>query len=159
METIKWLLKDNAPGVAYVARQRLLGEDGTTRRMKSLRQRCNEYPPAARMPERVDDAIVADAYKLYQGAFWTLILLSEMRADGRDKRVSKLTEHVLNHQLPNGGFSMMGRRQHHELVCLTASVLRALVHLGYGEDQRVTRGYWRLAERTLAHDGVPCYHG
>lgn len=37
------------------------------------------------------------------------------------------------------------------------SVLRALVHFEYGQDQRVIRGYRRLAERILSHDAVPCY--
>ncbi len=81
-----------------------------------------------------------------------------MQADGRDERVRKLAEHVLSCQLSNGGFSMTSRRQYHELVCLTAGLLRALVHFGYGEDQRVIRSYRRLAERIPPHGGVPCYH-
>ena len=109
MSVIKWLLEDDAPGVAYVARQRLLDEDPASRKMKSLRRRCNEYPPAARMLDRLDEALAARNYKKYQGAHWTLIFLANMQADGRDKRVRKLAEHVLSTQLANGGFSASGQ--------------------------------------------------
>ena len=49
MSVIEWLLQNDAPGVAYVARQCLLDEAPASRKMKSLRRRCNEYPPVARM--------------------------------------------------------------------------------------------------------------
>ena len=155
MDAIKWLLEDDAPGVGYVARQHLLGEDPTSRKMKSFRRRCNEYPPVARMLDRLDEALAARNYKKYQGAHWTLIFLAEMQADGRDRRVRKLAEHVLSTQLPNGGFSATGEPRH-EIVCLTANILRSLVHFGYGEDERVIGGYRRLIDRIVPHGGVPC---
>ena len=155
MDVICWLLEDDAPGVAYLARQRLLGEDPAARKMKSLRRRCNEYPPVARMLDRVEDVCDENPYKKYRGAFWTLIFLAEMHADGHDKRIGRLARHVLNHQLPEGGFSASAGRRF-EIVCLTANVLRALVHLGYSQDEGVVRGYERLAERLGGNGGVPC---
>ncbi|MBN2559350.1 MAG: hypothetical protein JXQ75_00265 [Phycisphaerae bacterium] len=155
MDEVKWLLEDDAPGVAYVAGHRLLGEDPASRKMKSLRRRCNEYPPVARMLDRLDEALAAGNYKKYEGAYWTLIFLAEMQADGRDKRTCKLADHVLSTQLPNGGFSASGKPRY-EIVCLTANLLRSLVHFGYGEDERVVRGYRRLIERIVPHGGVPC---
>ena len=152
---IDWLLKDDAPGVQYIARRRLLGEDPASRKMRVLRKRGNDYPPVARMLERVDDAVALGNYRKYRGACWTLIFLAEMRADGRDRRVRRLVRHVLDAQLDNGGFSAYGPARL-ELVCLTANLLRALVHFGFGEDEAVLRGYERLAERILPHGGVPC---
>lgn len=155
MDALDWLLEDDAPGVAFLARQRLLGESPRSRRMASLRRKANDYPSVARMLERVDDAIAAGNYKKYQGAYWTLIFLAEMQADGRDPRLRKLARHVLSTQLGNAGFSPNGRPSL-EIVCLTANLLRALVHCGLGEDGDVVRGYRRLAERILSHGGVPC---
>ena len=155
MDLTKWLLEDDAPGVQYLARERLFGEDPESRKMRALRKRGNDYPPVARMLDRVDDAIAAGPYKKYEGAYWTLIFLAEMHADGRDKRIRKLAEYVLDAQLDNGGFTVY-RGPHYEIVCLTANILRSLVHFGYGDNEGVVRGYERLAERILPHEGVPC---
>jgi len=107
------------------------------------------------MLDHLDEALAARNYKKYQGAHWTLIFLADMQADGRDKRVRKLAEHVLSTQLANGGFSASGEPRH-GIVCLTANILRSLGHLGYGEDERVIGGYRRLIERIVPHGGVPC---
>jgi hypothetical protein len=155
VDVIEWLLEDDAPGVARLARHRLLDEEPSTPKMKSLARRCNEHPPVSRMLERVDEAIAGRAYRKYEGAFWTLIFLAELQADGRDKGIRKLTQHVLATQLANGGFSVSGQPRS-EIICLSANILRSLVHFGYGSDERVIRGYRRLAERILPHGGVPC---
>ena len=166
LDVITWLTEDSAPPVACLARHHLLGEDTDSRKMKSLWRRRNEYPPVARMLDRLDDCIAKGNrkkpgkefwgnYKKYQGAYWTLIILAELYADGRDKRIKKLTEHVLAAQLPNGGFSASSK-PHYEIVCLTANVLRAAVQFGYGDDERVLAGYKRLTDRILPHRGVPC---
>ncbi|MFQ5590583.1 MAG: hypothetical protein ACE5HE_05425 [Phycisphaerae bacterium] len=155
MNVLDWLLEPDAPGVAYLARRQLLAEDPASRKMRSLRKRCNEYAPVAKMLARVEDSLHKRNYAKYTGASWTLIFLAEMYADGRSKRVRRLAEHVLDTQLPNGGFSVSDERRY-EIVCLTANVLRSLVHFGYSNDDRVVRGYERLIERILLHGGVPC---
>lgn len=166
MNVLDWLLEDDAPGVAYLARARLLGESPGSRRMQALRRRCNEYPPVALMLARIDECLnVGRAessgwafwgnYKKYEGSFWTLLFLAEMHADGRDPQARKLAKHVLATQLDNGGFSSDGK-PHYEIVCLTANILRSLVHFGFGDDERVVHGYERLAERIIPHGGVPC---
>ena len=166
MDVINWLTEDSAPPVAYLARHHLLGEDTDSRKMKSLWRRRNEYTPIGRTLNRVEDCITKGNrkqagrefwgnYKKYEGAYWTLIILSELRADGRDGRIRRLTEHVLATQLPNGGFSASGKPSL-EIVCLTANVLRAAVQFGYGNDDRVIAGYQRLMARILPHRGVPC---
>lgn len=152
---VDWLLGDDTPGAAFLARTRLLDESPDSRRMTSLRRRCDEYAPVATMLGRVDDAIAAGDYNKYRGAYWTLIFLADMHADGGDPRARKLAQHVLATQLESGGFAPSGTPRW-EIVCLTANVLRSLVHFGYGDDESVVRGYKRLAERILPHGGVPC---
>lgn len=152
---IDWLLEDDAPGVAYLARTQLLGESERSRAVTALRRTANAYPPVARMLDRIGEALAAGDYAKYQGAHWTFIFLADMQADSRDHRIHKLARHILANQLENGGFSTSGKPTY-EIVCLTANLLRSLVHFGHGDDPRVLRGYGRLAERILPHGGVPC---
>jgi len=164
---LDWLLEEDAPGVAYLTRLRLLGESARSRRMTALRRRCNEYPPVAKMLDGVD-RVIADAaaakkekgrignYSKYKGAFWTLMILAELQADKRDPRIKRLCDHVIAAQLENSGFSPNGSAGF-EFVCLTANILRSLVHFGYSDDKRVIAGYKRLCERIIPHGGVPCY--
>lgn len=165
MSALDWLLEDDAPGVQYFARLRLLGESPDSRTMKSLRRRCNDYPPVAKMLAAIDRSLglgergkiwgMSGNYDKYRGAYWTLIFLADLHADGRDPRIRRLAEHVLATQLENGAFSP-SETPRFEIVCLTANILRALVLFGYGDDPRIIRGYRRLAERILPHGGVPC---
>ncbi len=155
MSALDWLLEDDAPGVQLLARTRLLGESPESRRNRSLRRRCNEYPAVAGMIARLDDPVASRQYKKYEGHFWTLIFLAEMQADGRSTAIRRIAERVRGLQHENGGFSPYGK-SHLEIVCLTANMLRALVHFGYGDTGTVERGYRRLAARILPNDGVPC---
>jgi hypothetical protein len=155
LQVIDWLLEDDAPGVALLTRTKLLGESPRSRRNRALRRRSNEYPPVAAMVARLDEPVAARQYKKYEGHFWTLIFVAEMQADGRTPELRKLCDRVRSLQLDNGGFSPYGNPGL-EIVCLTANLLRALVHFGYGESSEVIRGYRRLVERIVPNDGVPC---
>lgn len=165
MGAVDWLLEEEAPGVAFRARTRLLGEAPDSRRARELRRRRNEYPPVAAMLDAAEEAIAAGDYAKYRGAFWTLIFLADLEGDPADPRLRRLAEHALARQLPKGGFSPSGSGDawlpsspsaEFEIVCLTANLLRALVHCGYGAHEGVARGYRRLAERILEARGVPC---
>lgn len=155
MDVVSWLLEEDAPGVELLTRLRLLGASPTSRRAAAARRRCCDYSPVARMLERVDEAIAAGDYQKYRGAYWTLIFLAEMQADGGDRRLRRLVAHVLATQLPSGGFAPEARPGW-EIVCLTANLLRSLVRLGYGDEPAVARGFRRLAERIVPQGGVPC---
>ena len=154
---LSWLLEDDAPAVAYLTRTWLLGEPADSDSMRALRRRANEVGPVAEILERLDESLELSSYNKYRGAFWTLIFLAEMHADPNDPRVRRLAEHVLERQQPSGGFALYRKKPKWETVCLTANLLRSLVHCGYGDDDRVAHGYRRLAERIVGHDGVPCF--
>lgn len=153
---LDWLLEDSAPGVALAARLQLLDEPPGSPRIARLRRRANEDPSVERLLAGVDRAIGAGNYQKYRGAYWTLLFLAELRADGRDPRAARLARHVLSCQLEHGGFSPRAGDGRWEIVCLTANMLRALVALGFGGEPGVARGYRRLAERILPCGGVPC---
>jgi hypothetical protein len=157
-QALDWLLEESAPGVALGARLQLLGESPSSQRIARLRRRANEDPAAARLLDGAEKAIRAGNYAKYRGAYWTLLFLAELRADGRDPRAARLARHVLGCQLENGGFSAQDGpgAGKWEIVCLTANMLRALVSLGLGDEPGVERGYRRLAERILSCGGVPC---
>lgn len=154
-KVLQWLLEDDTPGVQFLTRRDLLREPETSVRMKRLRKKCNAYPPVAGILRKIDEAVAARHYKKYEGGYWTLLILADLMADGTDARIRKLTRHVIDMQLDNGGFSVDGKPRW-EIVCLSANMLRALVHFGFGDDERVIDGYHRLADRIVPHDGVPC---
>lgn len=85
-EVIRWLLGDNTPGVALLTRRKLLDDDPNTRKMKSLRKRCNEYPPAACMIKRTSDALAAGDYAKYRGAYCFISDAADGAACGASSR-------------------------------------------------------------------------
>lgn len=83
----------------------------------------------------------------YKGTSWQLIILAELGADGKDKRIRKACEFIFNNsQDPeSGGFSYInsnsekGGDSERVLPCLTANMAWSLIRLGYLEDDRVQR--------------------
>ncbi len=156
MDAVDWLLEEDAPGVARLTRLRLLGESPASRRLRTLARRADEYAPVAAMLARAGEALEAGDYRKYTGAFWTLIFLAEMQASPDSQAVRALVERAFERQLPSGGVPVTANPST-EVVCLTANILRSLVHFGHGDDPRVVAGYRRLAERIVPNGGVPCF--
>ena len=101
MKTVEWLLEEDTPAVAMLARRHLLDEDSDTRKMKSLRKRCNDYPPTAAILKRTNKAIAAGDYTKYTGAYWTFLILADLHADGCQYKVDRRSSyfwHRYNHR-------------------------------------------------------------
>jgi len=94
---------------------------------------------------------------LYKSSVWQLIFLAELGADGSDELIGRGVEHVLNTmQAPDGSFPNVGRYSGN-LLCLEGQTVRALLRLGYGDDERVRQGLDFLV-RTLQTDNYECRH-
>ncbi len=84
----------------------------------------------------------------YKGTVWQLIILAELGADGRDERIKKTCEFILENSQDHesGGFSFYasartgGGRHSSVIPCLTGNMVWSLIKLGYLEDPRVERG-------------------
>ena len=74
-------------------------------------------------------------YKKYLGTFWQLIFLSNMHAE-KNEQITNAIEHIFSTGQPSyGGFSVSGTNSL-SIICLTANILRALIHFGYWNDER-----------------------
>jgi hypothetical protein len=97
----------------------------------------------------------------YKGTVWTLLILAELGADAKDKRIKKACEFIMQYSQDreSSGFAYTGNSEnggHHSKVipCLTGNTVWSLIRLGYLDDLRVQRGidwittYQRFDDRT-----------
>lgn len=97
----------------------------------------------------------------YRGTVWQLLVLAEHLADGRDARIQKACEFLLEHSQDSesGGFAMHhavktgGGRHSEVLPCLTGNMVWALLRLDYGNDPRVQRGIAWITRYQRFDDG------
>jgi hypothetical protein len=87
------------------------------------------------------------SYSKYKGTVWTLLLLAQIGADGRDDRIKQSCEFILNRSQDkdSGGFAFQGNPKgsaYHEKVipCLTGNMLYCLIRFGYLDDKRIKAG-------------------
>jgi hypothetical protein len=92
----------------------------------------------------------------YQGTLWSLIFLPQFGADGRDERIQRAIDYVFDHaQAGGGGFSCNGTPSA-TIHCLWGNVVRAMLDLGYGGDERLSQAIELLA-RSITGDGYDWY--
>jgi len=93
----------------------------------------------------------------YCGTIWQILFLAQLGADGRDERIRRAVEYVFDHtQAENGAFSTNGRPSG-AIHCLWGNVVRALLNLGYGGDERLDRSIEGLA-RSVTGEGYERYY-
>jgi hypothetical protein len=99
----------------------------------------------------------------YKGTVWQLIILAQLGADGRDKRIRRACEFVLEtSQDPvSGGFAhrrsaKTGAGLPSEVIpCLSGNLVWSLIRLGMGDDPRVKQGLDWIARYQRFDDGIP----
>ena len=143
-EVLNWLLEDNAPPVQYLTLTCLLNKDETSKEVqKSIKQIMTYQPIIDIMENQKEKSFWFDKakdknYKKYLGTFWQLIFLSNMHAEKNDQIINGI-EHVFSTGQPsNDGFSVSGTNSL-SITCLTANILRSLIHFGYWNDERTRK--------------------
>lgn len=154
----EWLLEEDNPSVRYLTLRDLLGKKEYDSEVQEARRSIMREGLVPRIlakqePEghwgRPEHFYQNSKYK---GTVWNLIILGEMYADPADERIRKACEFVLrwSQHRPSGGFSYKGTERNGGnrtvLSCLTANMLFALIRLGYGDDERVKRGFEWISE-------------
>lgn len=138
--TASWLLAEENPAVAVLARTTLLGE-APSAATEALWSRRNEYAPVAQILEKMQPdgswAPPPRDYQKYWGSLWQIHFLGELYADGDDERVQAAARYAFTRQLPDGSWSASNRQPKGAIPCLTANVGRALARLGFAADERV----------------------
>lgn len=155
-ETLKWLLEDENPPVRNLTKQNLLGEELSEKEMEQV----DEYKPIKTILSLMKkDGSWNDPknpYKKYTGNYWQYIFLCDMNANTLNEQIKKASNNILNYQLPDGGFSHRLNFKK-PILCLSANLLRSLVHFGYGNNEKVQIGIDMLVSHITEHRGVVCY--
>ncbi|NHK33099.1 MAG: hypothetical protein FK730_17250 [Asgard group archaeon] len=140
-EVINWLLEDSAPPIQFLTLTVLLDEGEISTAAKKAKNRIMTYQPIIDiMKNQQENSFWFEKgkdknYKKYLGTFWQLIFLSNMQAEKTEQIVNGI-EHIFSTGQPsNGGFSVSGTNSL-SIICLTANILRSLIHFDYWDDER-----------------------
>lgn len=170
-----WLLEKDNPGVRRLALARLLDRPASDPEVKEAGReimRLGAVPKILAGQNADGSWEKPDHFYMtkYRGTSWRLILLAELGADGRDERIRRACEFILDRSQDSasGGFAFHtsgrsgGGRPSEVIPCLTGNMVWSLVRLGLAGDPRVKRGvewivrYQRFDDRdTVAPSGWP----
>jgi hypothetical protein len=151
-DALPWLLEKDSenPGVRYFALTELLGHPSGETEASQAQAALMQTGPVPAILAAQDPAGFwvepgAGYYPKYRGTLWQVIFLAQLGADGRDPQIQKACEYVLAHTpTPNGGLSATGLPSG-LIHCLQGNLLRGLLDLGWGADERVAAGLEWLA--------------
>jgi hypothetical protein len=167
-DPLPWLLDREHPAVRHLALRALLDEPADAPVVRRARAAAMRVPPISSIlegqhPDGYWERPGAGYGRKYTGTVWSLIFLDQMGADGRDRRVARACEYVLEHtQTSNGGFGATGALTERPpppstvYHCLNGNLLRALVGFGRLDDPRVRRAVeWQA--RSITGEGFDGY--
>ena len=108
-----WLLEDDDPSVRYFALRDILGKpvhDSEVMKAKEDIMSVGTVPAILNTQDKAGFWGDAKAFysAKYRGTVWQLIILAELGADGKDERVRKACEFILDNSQDreSGGFSI-----------------------------------------------------
>lgn len=148
-----WLLEEDNPSVRYFTLTDILDKSARNPDVKKAKAAIMQRGVVPTILDKQEEGgywgVAADFYvrAKYKGTVWTLIILAEHGADGKDSRIRKAADFILdNSQDPaSGGFAYRsapgGGGEHQALIpCLTGNMVWSLLRFGYLKDPRVQKG-------------------
>ena len=166
-DPIDWLLEMDNPSVRYFALTELLEKPETEPEVIAAK---NEIMHIGTVPKILAKQSAQGYWEAperfytakYKGTVWQLIILAELGADGKDERVKKACEFILENSQDHesGGFSAWhsaktgGGRHSGVIPCLTGNMVWSLIKLGFLEDSRVERGISWVTKYQRFDDGI-----
>jgi hypothetical protein len=162
-DPLPWLLEPDraSPGVRYFALRDLLGRTSDDPEAIAAQADAMRTGPVA----AILDAQYPDGYWVkpgqiyspkYRGTAWQVLFLAQLGADGRDERVRRAVEYVLEQAQAESGALAMNGRPSGTIHCLWGNLVRALFDLGRGTDERLGRAVDALA-RSVTGEGYDWY--
>lgn len=189
-DPLPWLLEESTPAIRHLTLRQLLDRPANDPEVVAARTAAMADDPIAAIlaNQRPDGSWVkagAGYGPKYRGTVWQVVFLDQLGADGADPRVSLGCQHVLTWcPTESGGLgisSAVERRPPPSAVvhCLSGNLIRALIGLGWLEDERVRHAIdWQARSITgedfdryhrsgtsgpgfccAANDGLPCAWG
>ncbi|MDD5502275.1 MAG: nitrogen fixation protein NifH [Candidatus Thermoplasmatota archaeon] len=169
-DSIEWLLEkdETNPSVRYFAMRDLLGKPESDREVIAAKKAIMKTGPVPKILAKQkpggywgkpEEFYVNAKYK---GTVWNTILLAELGADGKDRRIRKACEFILEYSQDreSGAFShrsaAAGGGSREVIPCLTGNMIWALIRFGYLKDPRVQRGIEWITRYVRFDDGETC---
>jgi len=163
----QWLLEEDNPSVRYFTLTDILERSERDPEVKETRREIMKTGVVPKILSKQKNAGNWEAPEnfyirsKYKGTVWQLIILAELGADGKDQRIRRACEFILENSQDreSGGFSYLraetgGGWHNGVLPCLTGNMVWSLIRFGYLEDPRVQRGInWIVAYQRF-DDGI-----
>ena len=152
-DSVEWLLERDNPSVRYFTLTDILCKPERDSEVREAKQEIMEIGVVPKiLAKQTNEGYWENPQNFYtakyKGTIWQLIILAELGADGKDERIRKACEFILekSQDRESNGFSIhasakMGGGRHSEVIpCLTGNVVWSLIRSGYLEDPRVQQG-------------------
>jgi len=162
-----WLLEKDNPSVRYFSLTELLEKSETEPGVKEAKNEIMNVGVVPKILGKQNDQgywETPDRFYTakYKGTVWQLIILAELGADGKDERVKKACEFILENSQDreSSGFSIWtsartgGGRHSGVIPCLTGNMVWSQIKLGYLADPRVEGGIRWITKYQRFDDGV-----
>jgi len=162
-----WLLEEDNPSVRYFTLTDLLKHSDNASEVAKSKQQImgTGIVPQILSKQKSGGYWVSpsDFYvrSKYKGTVWTLILLAELGADGKDERVRKACEFILRNSQhrESGAFSYFGTdeiggRRDAVIPCLTGNMVYSLLRFDLLEDERIQHTIEWIAKYQRFDDGL-----
>lgn len=161
-----WLLEENNPSVRYYTLTEILETPENDREVKNAKKAIMQSEPVMKILSKQEQggfwgkAEQFYVYSKYKGTVWNLILLAQLGADDKDKRIKDTCEFILKHsrERETGGFSIHGTEQKGGrpsavIPCLTGNMLWCLIKFGYLNDPSIKNGINWICTHQRFDDG------
>ncbi len=166
-DATSWLLENDNPSVQYFTLTDILEKQENDPEVNKARKEIMEsglVPKILAQQKNGDHWGVPTTFYTakYKGTVWQLLVLAEFGADGKDGRIRKACEFILENSQDreSGGFSPWhsvktgGGRHLGVIPCLTGNMVWGLIRFGYFDDPRVQRGIDWIVKYQRFDDGT-----
>ncbi len=166
-DPVDWLLEKDNPSVRYFALTEILDKPKTDVEVKHAKDEVMKFGVVPKILAKQNNGGYWETPERfytskYKGTVWQLVVLAELGADEKDRRIQKACEFILENSQDHesGGFSMWtstkagGGRHSGVIPCLTGNMVWSLIKLGYLEDPRVQRGIHWITVYQRFDDGL-----
>ncbi len=162
----EWLLEEHNPSVRYFTLIEIMNQNESDSKVKEAKEKIMAEGIAPKILSKQKDGgywEMAENFYIrtkYKGTVWQIIVLAELGADGRDKRIQKTCEFILENSQDksSGSFAYYnngnGGDQNKILPCLTGNMLWSLIKFGYLTDSRIQQGINWIVNYQRFDDGL-----
>lgn len=165
--SIPWLLKDNNPSVKYFTLIDVLEKEENDLEARKTKEEIMKKGVVPKiLDKQKEGGYWEDSQNFYtakyKGTVWQIIILAELGADGKDDRIRKACEFILENSQDHGsnGFSTWVSTKKGEgraagvIPCLTGNLVYSLIKLGYLKDERVQNSIKWITTYQRFDDGI-----